>query len=288
MRRKPWRRGGYRGRFAAQRATRRLMLVLSGVLVLILTVLGMGQRWVVYTDQGVQLQLPFLSSSAPDRSKVDVSVQVQASAPVPMPTSQTLTRTRAVWTTVEELERNGLEPLEAAGVNAVVLDMKTPDGRLGYISYQSLAGAGNGTDDGVIPLLAQLRSEDVWTVACVSCFRDDRLGDETGWLTPGDEAVEQYLSGVVAELARMGFDEILLEHWRSPRGEEEQTLAFLARAEQELAESGAVLSVLGDDAAPERLSGRLWSTQGDAGSVRLVTAFDPEGHPHQAIKENNG
>ncbi len=276
---------GYRGRFAAQRATRRLMLTLTGVLVLVVAVLGVGQRWVVYTDQGVRFQPPFLSRPAPLPPRVDVSVQVQAGAPDPAPTAQTISRTRAVWLTADVLERDGLQAVENAGADTVVLDMKTPDGRLGYVSYQSLAAAGNGDSDRVISLLAQLRSEGVRTVACVSCFRDDALAGSDGWLTPGDEAVEQYLSGVGAELARMGFDEILLEHWQAPGAQAEQTAAFLTRVENALKDTGAVLSVLSQTQVSNPLSGRIWSgTMEGSETVRLTTAFDPEGARHQAIR----
>ena len=285
LKRRQARRGGYRGRLAAQRATRRLTLALTGVLVLVVVALGVGQRWVVYTDRGVQFDPPFLSKTDPVPPKVDVSVQVQAGAPVPGPTAQVLTDTRAVWLTAEELERDGEQAVETAGADTVVLDMKTPDGRLGYISYQSLAAAGNGDSDRVISLLAQLRSEGIRTVACVSCFRDDALAGEDGWLSPGDEAVEQYLSGVAAELARMGFDEILLEYWQVPDADKGQTAAFLSRMEAALEDTGAVLSVLTETDAPEGLSGRLWSQTG-AGSetVRIAASFDPEGPQHQAIR----
>ena len=279
------RKTGYRGRLAAQRATRRLTLALTGVLVLVVVILGVGQRWVVYTDQGVHFAPPFLSQTAPIPPKVDVSIQVQAEAPTPGPTAQTLLRTRAVWLTVDVLEEDGLQAVESAGADTVVLDMKTPDGRLGYVSYQSLAAAGNGDSDRVISLLAQLRSEGVRAVACVSCFRDDGLAGSDGWLSPGDEPVEQYLAGVAAELARMGFDEILLEYWQAPGAQAEQTAAFLTRMEHSLEDTGAVLSVLSETPVPNTLSGRLWSQIGEGSEVvRLTTAFDPEGLRHQAIR----
>ena len=285
MKRRHNRKTGYRGRYAAQRATRRLMLALTGVLVLVVVVLGVGQRWVVYTDQGVHFAPPFLSRSAPLPPKVDVNVQVQAGAPIPGPTAQTLSRTRGVWLTADVLEKDGLQAVENAGADTVVLDMKTTDGRLGYVSYQSLAAAGNGDSDRVISLLAQLRSEGVRAVACVSCFRDDGLAGSDGWLSPGDEAVEQYLAGVAAELARMGFDEILLEHWQVPGAQAEQTAAFLTRMEHSLEDTGAVLSVLSETDAPNTLSGRIWSETGEGSeAVRLTTIFDPEGPRHQAVR----
>lgn len=286
MKRRSNRKTGYRGRLAAQRATRRLMLALTGVLALVVVVLGVGQRWVVYTDQGVHVKPPFLSEMVPTPPKVDVNIQVQAGTPGSKPTAQTLPRTRAVWLTADVLEQDGLQAVERAGADTVVLDMKTPDGRLGYISYQSLAAAGNADSDRVISLLAQLRSEGVRTVACVACFRDDALAGNDSWLTPGDEAVEQYLAGVAAELARMGFDEILLEHWQVPGTQAEQTAAFLTRMEKALEDTGAVLSVLTEEThALNTMSGRFWSQTGEGSEVvRLTTAFEPEGPHHQAIR----
>lgn len=277
---------GYRGRFASQRATKRLVLTLTGVLVVVLVVLGVGQRWVVYTDQGVHFAPPFLAQSNPLPPRVDVSIQVQAGASNPGPAAQTLSRTRAVWLSADVLEKDGIQMVEDAGADTVVLDMKTPDGQLGYVSYQSLAAAGNGDSDRVISLLAQLRSEGVRTVACMSCFRDDTLADENGWLSPANEAVEQYLIGVAAELARMGFDEILLEYWQAPDARAEQTAAFLTRMERALEDTGAVLSLLGETDAPDTLSGRVWSETGKGSeAVHLAAAFDPEGPRHQAIRQ---
>ena len=275
--------GGYQGRFAAQRATRRLMLALTCVLVLVIAGLAVGQRWVIYTDEGVRFQPPFLTPSEAVPPKVDVSVQVQAGAPMPVPSTQTVARTRALWVTADALEQDGLQVLESVGADTAVLDMKGADGRLGYVSYQSLAAAGNGDSDRVISLLAQLRSEGVRTVACISCFRDEQLAAD-GWLDPGDEAVADYLSGIAAELARMGFDEILLEHWQAPGAAQEDTDAFLLRVTRALEDTGAVLSLLSDAPAPVELTGRVWSETGE-GAVQVRTEpLDPSGALHQALR----
>ena len=278
---------GYRGRFAARRATRRLMLALTGVLLVVVVALGVGQRWVIYTDEGVRFQPPFLPLSGSAPQKVDVTIQVQAGVTMPDPITQTTSRTRAVWLSAQALERDGLQAVEAVGADTVVLDMKTPEGRLNYISYQSLAALGNGDSDRVISLLGQLCSEGVRTVACMSCFRDDLLAEQVGgWLDNADETVDSYLSGVTAELARMGFDEILLEHWQTPGASQTQTEAFLHRMEQALEDTGAVLSVLTSGDAPGTLSGRIWSDTERQGEewVLLTAAFDPDGPAHQAIR----
>ena len=75
---------------------------------------------------------------------------------------------------------------------------------------------------------------DVYTVARLSCFRDEALGSnmdytlrtssdyrwrdsgDLHWATPSNEAVRSYLIGLMTELAQMGFDEIVLDYFGYP------------------------------------------------------------------------
>ena len=71
-------------------------------------------------------------------------------------------------------------------------------------------------------------------MARLSCFRDETVGgqmdytlqttsgyrwkdgEEMHWSDPANQQVQDYLIGLMTELAQMGFDEIMLEHWSYP------------------------------------------------------------------------
>ena len=126
----------------------------------------------------------------------------------------------------------------ADGYDGVILPMKTADGALGYVSALPLAadaGASSGDPDRNEVLRALNDTPGLYTVAQVSCLRDSALVREEpglslhrvsgspwldesrqGWLDPAQPQVQSYLIGLCRELAQLGFDEIVLEHWGYP------------------------------------------------------------------------
>lgn len=237
---------GYRGKNAARNVFRGILCVLIVVLVLAVVGLMVGQRYIIYTDDGVRLELPFFRRE--EKPPVDQSVPVDIvelpgtdkpnpqPAPLPQPDPQPQSYVmRAVPMSVEELLSGGAAAVKALGANTVVLDMKGEDGTLGYVSRLPLGQSVDAAQDRVSGLLAQLHQEDVYAVARVSCFRDHALGgseqyalltnsgylwryDDVGlyWTNPTHETVRDYVAGVVGELAQLGFDEILLDNCTYP------------------------------------------------------------------------
>jgi hypothetical protein len=187
-----------------------------------------------------------------------------------------------------------VEPEELDQVRAgegVVLTMKAPDGQLGYISALELAAdcaASSGTAGRNEALYALNQREGVYSVALVSCLRDDALVDHRpalalqrvsgspwrdaqggGWLNPASEEVQAYLGGICAELAGLGFDEIVLVDCAyptegalaclKPYTDRAQTLeGFCRKLEEEMAQFPVKLSVVGcaDYAQADSLSGQ--------------------------------
>lgn len=122
-----------------------------------------------------------------------------------------------------------------AGCNALVLSIKDENGLLSYFSTVSLAASYgvNGTEK-LSESLAPLLEKDIWLVAELSCLVDNAMAvrnspialrdasgnvltDESGsWLDPYNSVVRGYISDLMAELADMGFDEILFTNMSFP------------------------------------------------------------------------
>lgn len=224
---------GYRGRTRAQSAARAIVGTL--VILLVLAILGLifAQRYIVYTDDGIHLDIPFVreeTAAPPDVASVSVEVLPRPETEQTPETRPVPDTVRAVFAGVDELEADGISRLTEQGANTVVLDMKGEDGVLGYVSALPLADGASTRTDRVSDLIQTLHQADVHVVARVSCFRDDTLGrrdeyalltnsgyrwnyDPTGlyWVNPYHQPVQEYMAGVVGELAGLGFDEVLLD-----------------------------------------------------------------------------
>ena len=240
--------GGYRGRRTVTDILTFFAVVLGVIVVLVLAGLFFAQRYIVYTDEGPKLELPpFLqmfrreekeptgSASLPDPGNVSVIVDPAGSQSEPGPDQKS---GYALELPVEDvLNGTAAARLEEAGATSLILEMKAPSGQLAWHSdlftadwAEVNAPASNNE------ALKQWNTGEVYTVARVCCFRDDsvpysmnklalRKGnynwrDELGlrWLSPAQQEARDYIAGLCAELAYLGFDEIVLEQWHFPIG----------------------------------------------------------------------
>jgi len=309
--------GGYRGRRTASDVLKFIAVVLAVLVVMAIVLLLLVQRYLVYTDDGVRLELPpFLSflqteeePDGPDLSNVTMVELPAEPAPEPEPGAELGTEPgsepgpepepdaplSALQLSLEDLEA-GIVPelLEEAGANALILEMKPPQGELNWFSGEALAELEgiNASDRGINQLLRDWNEGGVYTVARVSCLRDNTLpyrdrdlavratygnwqdDRSTRWLDPAEPEVQSYLAGLCGELARMGFDEILLESCTFPtRGNlrsitglqsgtaRMQTIqgsdGLLEQIRAAIEPCGTALSVLLDGPLPEQGSGGL-------------------------------
>ena len=256
MRRKRY--NGYRGRAGAERWLRVIALVLFLLVLLAVGAVIAGQQYIVYTDRGLRVELPFLQrdkgEEQEDLGEITVLVEPEKSEPEQpdeMPTEQTELPLRAVKVDVETLlEGTALEQVKAAGGNALVLDMKDDWGQLGFVSESAAAvqAGANFSAEEINQAIRTLSQEEIVLIARVSCFRDHKLADsltyaiETNpgrrwqdlsgvrWSNPAKPAVRGYLVGLVRELAELGFDEILLENWGYPT-QEDGRLEYIKKGE---------------------------------------------------------
>lgn len=307
----------YRGRMSAADKLRIAAGILLLLLLLVTGGLLFGQRYIVYTQDGLRLDLPFLQQEQPGREEevppqVTVVVEPVQEAQAPQEEVQPLRAVKLALDAV--LDGTALEQARAQGANAIVLEMKDDWGNLGYCSAQSLAAQVGADQYGaeMNEAIALLAEEDIVLVAQISCFRDHAAASEmrcaietnpgrrwsdadvVRWSNPAKQPVREYLSGIVQELARLGFDEILLEHWGypaqedghleyikpgadyDPEGLEGVISSFLAELEDSLQDTGAVLSLRGDSAVlngtDDRsgrtleqltgISGHIWAAEG--------------------------
>lgn len=275
--------GGYRGRRTATDILK-LIAIILGVLV-VLAVAGMLylQKYMVYTDEGVKLELPpFLqalrgerpseepggSASLPDPGSVSVVVQPDGSTSEPQQPEKTASFALALPVS-DVVGGTAAAKLEEAGADELILEVKSQDGKLAWLSAQGAAERSrvNGTQAST-DAIRQWNQGDVYTIARVCCFRDDsapyynnamalRQGngnwrDELGlrWLSPANDRSQAYIAGLCGELAELGFDEIVLEHFAFPtqgkvdrinRGESYDPARLTAELEDLLAQvQGAV------------------------------------------------
>lgn len=229
---------GYRGRRTLTDILRLTAMVLGILVLLVGAGLLFGQRYIVYTDDGLRLDLPFGGEKAQkplEPGDVSVVVRPQEGASVPEepePAAVEEAALAALELPLEAvLDETALQQLEAAGANALILEMKGPEGTLNWQSEQPMAiqAKVNSTLEGINARLEEWNRGEVYTIARVCCFRDNSLPyqrnavalrasygnwrDELGlrWLDPDNGDARGYLAQLCGELARLGFDEILLE-----------------------------------------------------------------------------
>ena len=276
-----------------------------------------------YTEDGVKLRLPWTLEEKPaDTGPIDPSALIVAESPSPSPSPAPAARwNSALEVSAEDITGGSARDLALqAGADALVVTVKDSEGNLSWHSQVPLAlDTMNGSpefgqavsglaEDGSLHLIARLPAfRDLWASVydrelAVTTAGGELWYDSGGisWLTPSREEARDYLASLCLELARLGFDEILLEHagypdqgrltaigqgtrYPDPAEREQVVSAFLADLSRQLEQAGAVLSVLvsnGEITSPApdsgvslqalaELSGRIWT-----GGEGDLTALD--------------
>ena len=232
----------YRGRTTLTSWLKRVALVLAILVVLTVIFLFLVQPFISYTDEGIQWNLPFFSQDqerpSPDLDHITVVEEEpdtsqdedEPPAEAPAPASALLSVPLSSL-----LDSSAGQLAQEAGADGVVADLKTDGGALGWQSQEELAFAlQSEAETAGSDALAAWTSSGIYTVARLSCFRDEALGSNMDytlrtssslrwrdlegfhWTTPANPEVRSYLIGLMTELAQMGFDEIVLDHWGFP------------------------------------------------------------------------
>ena len=246
MRRSSYGYDSYRGRSRTRSFLTALIVVLSVVLLLSVAAFFLLQKYIVYSDDGrAHLELPFRQTAETEESaQVPVVVVTE-----PPEVTQTPEADRGASAGEEPLavavlpgsaisDGTAAARVAEAGGNAALFDMKGEDGMLGYVSQLSAAieMGTTASQPGLNEAIRALNDTELYTVARVSCFRDNRAprqnnglalrsnggnwmdGEGIRWLNPAVEETADYVAGICRELAALGFDEILLDNAGYPTG----------------------------------------------------------------------
>lgn len=248
--------GSYRGKSAFRTFLKIVAAALALVLILLVGAFFFLQQYVVYSADGVRLELPFLTErDAPPTPSQVIIVETPAPVivtPEPTPTpAPSYTRMAAlpsdllVDDEVRNLsERDGGEGLKAYpgafGATQFIFSMKGYDGKLGYISDIPLAkevkssGADPARQEGILAANGG-NGNGLYNAAYLSCFQDNTapynknrlalrtsIGNWRGpgdirWMTPQSEEARQYLTDICVELCGLGFTDLILDYAAFPK-----------------------------------------------------------------------
>ena len=220
---------------------RRLLLVLavlaaSAFAVYMIFFIYLG-RYVVYTEDGAYLSILSRSGEEAPVTTLPVPQSVELVTGDPIATEELMGETVA---TLEDAEVQGYlidyaqlsdgtalsqMDLNAQEINTLVLQMRAPDKNLL-------------TTEPVKALIERAKSLNIHLVAMISCLSDSQYAqanpdqglksdfytlwitnDGTNWLDPGQDAVIEYLAGIIRELADMGFQEVVLDDFYMPNSD---------------------------------------------------------------------
>jgi len=252
----------YRGRKKRHYLITIPLFIIALLLIIAVSLFYYLQRYVVVTQDGVSLELPFLSDgsagqdSSPGQEHHAYVNTVVAELIYEEPDYSSVRRAgagedlipmKALYVPYNSINDQGLDYyvglMSAYGADALVLQMKPPSGRLSWASSNEDAAAYdvNGSYD-IGPAVEELKAMNLYLTAELSCFYDELMAarnpalalhtasgdvysDAVGkWLDPYSEDVRRYIVSLARELADMVFDEILLTDMSYPSTGQE--LAF--------------------------------------------------------------
>ena len=220
------------------------------IVFLVMTFYGL-QKYIVVTNDGIKLDIPFLNGGASFMAQDDegnVSVEYEK-------VNAELVIGEADYSNVAASAGEGLEAIKAGFIsagnvseataqsyaenlgdkNAVVLELKPNSGKLAWKTGVEFADAYglNGTID-LAPVISALKEKDIYVVAYMSCLVDNGLSehysqmilknaegedcsDGSGtWLDPYSSDLKSYIIALCRELSGMGVDEIILKNVQIP------------------------------------------------------------------------
>lgn len=214
----------YRGRGSKGKIVLAVILVL--VIVASLAFIRM-QEYVVYDESGrPRLSLPGDDEpQTPPEEEEDVNLVIQEKTSETVRAMQLSTAPLTAW---DGAVLTGGTYTDHS-CDAVAVTMKDAAGLVYFDAAGAVSGAVR-TEAGTAAALEALNGSDTHTIAILSCFHDPLAanadvegmglkntggyifydGNNSQWLDPAKPAARQYLCTLAQELAKLGFDEILL------------------------------------------------------------------------------
>ncbi len=226
----------YHGRSPLQKALRIFLIVLLVLIVLVLIAFIYLQKYIVVSDDGVYLGLPFLQENSPSPDPLpNSSPDLIMPTPEPTPTPSVLSAFHPIVLPAEALtDGSALQRVADAGGDCALFDMKTDVTDLNFTSAANPIAQAvyNPQTPGLNDAIREMnQTNGLFTVARVSCFKDAYIflyndtfpirsnsnyrwtgPDTLMWISPTNPAVQDYIIQICVELAQLGFDEILLDN----------------------------------------------------------------------------
>nr|WP_325215634.1 putative glycoside hydrolase [uncultured Oscillibacter sp.] len=123
-----------------------------------------------------------------------------------------------------------------AGVSAVAVRLKTPNGTVYFNAASAVSGAVEAELDTAAALAAVTAQEELHTIASMACLQDFKAanadvegrglkntggyifydGNNSLWLDPSKPSTREYVCALAKEIAELGFDELLLTDFGYP------------------------------------------------------------------------
>ena len=208
------------------------------------------QRYVIYTDDGAQLN--FALSSYELTGKEAIKPQAQQNVSIfynegadAIDTSNEMTQLNGYYITSDmfqqDLDNIMLQIERFPAGTPVMIDMKGAFGSFFYASNLPDAVMSASTNiEQVSQLITRLHTKGFYTIARISAFRDRTYGeshvssglymlnkkglwmdpDGMYWLDPTNATTTSWITSQVLELRDMGFDEVLLDDFCFPNSEQ--------------------------------------------------------------------
>lgn len=210
------------------------------------------QKYLVYRQDGVYLDLPFMDSGFEEIEDLDGITRepIQAElvldgydfSNVKTNAGEGIDILKAMYVTYDQINDESLQTyISRAKLNnakALVLQVKPESGQLVYPSGTEFAvGYGLGGTYDLANQVVLLKEQGMYLVADVSCMLDSAivsrftgtalctsagqlLATESGyWMDPYNTTYREYLAALCKELIYMGFDEIMLSYVSHPVAE---------------------------------------------------------------------
>ena len=257
----------YRRRRPVRALLRTLGFSVLALAVLLVVVFFQFQRYIVYTPDGIRLDIPFLRGILDDIPE-DASpypILPPAEAETPADTveayvpdvSVTAEPLYTVWLSGAQLA--DVPDWEAAlygfGANAVLVSMNDASGALWWDSAVTLATSYALTGEGDPRPVLEAMGADTQRAALLYGFQNRLMAQRNppvalteDRLDPESAEVQAYLTDLALELVQLGFDEIVLMDFAYPPGPgasaEAIPLDFLSELANALSAAGAELSLM--------------------------------------------
>ena len=204
------------------------------------------QKYIVVTNSGLHLEIPFLQDDSAKPVQSDDGEVVQQSfepvnaqleigqadySNIKAVAGENLDAVKLVYVPASSVTASGVESYLSKSPDAtgVLLDVKTVTGMLVWDSQADIAkGYGTAGTVDLKSIVSSLKEQDKYVAVRMCCFVDNTLAsrytqlalkttagqaysDSNGaWLDPTNATVKSYILSLCSELSKMGVDEIVL------------------------------------------------------------------------------